>query len=320
MAMISPLTVTHFLMIPLFIQVSKEVKKLWQFEDSLLRHYKYYFQYLLDTIRRQLQAQQPGNRHTSLFYTPAVDDIDDDDDNDMETPRKRSKHSAVEMSTSSSSSSSSSSLVYTCVKCLCELALAGLYFNFRSDLISALVPLLNNTDTKVRFLFTLPPSLPPSFRLYLILLFYVQISEMCCAAVRKIFAVDNRGEASLEIVRAISKLIKTKLSRSLQGSNTRLPSRISVGTLVVDVLLSLNLQDSSLPSDDILETATVSASSLGRHGGAAATSSGGRKKNKRSRELEREFNEAEAVHSKRQRSKTVEESLGSLSLSLSLAV
>lgn len=65
-----------------------------------------------------------------------------------------------------------------------ELLAARPYFNFRSDLIRALIPLMNDKNT--------------------------QVANDACTAVASMFEWDLQGDMSLEAVRLIARLVKAK--------------------------------------------------------------------------------------------------------------
>lgn len=70
-------------------------------------------------------------------------------------------------------------------KCLTELLISKTHFNFRVNIIMTLVDRLGIEEPK-------------------------SVSELCCDAIKTLFRNDNTGEASLETVKLITKLIKSK--------------------------------------------------------------------------------------------------------------
>lgn len=70
-------------------------------------------------------------------------------------------------------------------KCMCDLLLRNTSFNFAKNLMASVVPRMC----------TQAP---------------VQISEDCCETVRAVFVSDNHGEPSLEMVRLLAQLVKSK--------------------------------------------------------------------------------------------------------------
>eukprot|EP00743_Colponemidia_sp_Colp-15_P008433 GILK01009167.1.p1 GENE.GILK01009167.1~~GILK01009167.1.p1 ORF type:complete len:818 (-),score=179.17 GILK01009167.1:144-2567(-) len=71
------------------------------------------------------------------------------------------------------------------LQAMAELLTTHLHFNFRSNIVGVLIPRANARDERVR--------------------------EICVAAIRKVFEVDTQYETVLEVVGAISKLVKQKM-------------------------------------------------------------------------------------------------------------
>ncbi len=77
------------------------------------------------------------------------------------------------------------SILLVAVRCLTELLTSATHFNFRINILMAVVNRMTIRN-------------PP------------QVSALCCNAVKTLFEKDESGEASLEAVKLISKLIKNK--------------------------------------------------------------------------------------------------------------
>jgi nucleolar complex protein 3 len=118
------------------VKVSRDTKKLWDYERALLAHYQEYLQ----VLERCWNAE-----------------------------KERSSPSAVAV---------------TAVLCLCELAKSAFHFNFRSNLLSAVVRPMNHSVEHV--------------------------SEACCQAIRHVFSSDAQGEVALEAARQVAKMIRDK--------------------------------------------------------------------------------------------------------------
>ncbi|KAK6639087.1 hypothetical protein RUM43_007357 [Polyplax serrata] len=101
------------------------------------------------------------------------------------------------------------SMAKTALSCLCDLLLTHPYFNFSKNVIHLLVPFLNNGKEFVR--------------------------EMVSTTIKKMFKTDKKGDLSLEIVRNINKLVKSRKN--------------VVHSDVILVLLSLNLKDVNLDKE-----------------------------------------------------------------------
>lgn len=127
------------------VKVSKDTKKLWDYERALLSHYQEYLQLL---------------------------------------ERAWTKESSSSSSSSSSSAGTPSPLGVTAVLCLCELLKNAYHFNFRSNLLTAVIRPMNHVVD--------------------------QISIACCNAIRHVFQNDAQGEVALEATRQVAKMIRDK--------------------------------------------------------------------------------------------------------------
>ncbi len=95
-------------------------------------------------------------------------------------------------------------------RCMCELLTAHPEFNFRSNIISLIVPLMNSSDEEVS---------ESARRAMLLSSFHItvriqtntcQLSKLCCETVQSLFRSDVSGSTTLEIVKLISQMIKAK--------------------------------------------------------------------------------------------------------------
>ena len=120
------------------VKVSKDVKKLWDYERSLLQHYQEYLK-ILEKIWDQRGRKQP-KRPDSLAVTSII--------------------------------------------CLCELLKSASHFNFRSNILTAVVRPMNHTND--------------------------QVSKACCDAVEYVFANDGQGDFALEATRQVAKMIRDR--------------------------------------------------------------------------------------------------------------
>lgn len=77
------------------------------------------------------------------------------------------------------------SILLVAMRCLTDLLTCATHFNFRINILMAVVN---------RMTIRHPP----------------QVSALCCNAIKALFEKDESGEASLEAVKLISKLIKSK--------------------------------------------------------------------------------------------------------------
>lgn len=137
------------------VKVSKDTKKLWDYEQAMLAHYQDYLKLLEKTWDQH--KQNPD------------------------------------------------SLAITAILCLCELLKSAYHFNFRSNLLTAVIRPMNHP-------------LP-------------QISQACCTAVGDVLAGDAQGQVALEATRQVAKMIRDrhfKVQPKVLQVFTRLPLRVHV--------------------------------------------------------------------------------------------
>ncbi|KAI9207010.1 nucleolar complex-associated protein-domain-containing protein [Polychytrium aggregatum] len=145
----------------LAVKVSKDVKKLRNYEETLLSNYQAYLQ--------------------------SLDKIKED------SPHR------------------DSSLAVVGVQCLTELLTSVPHFNFRINIMTAVVS---------RMVVKSPPEIP----------------QLCCDAISTLFSKDEEGEPTLEAVKLISKMIKAR--------------NYVVGDNVLKTFLTLRLKDELVPKND----------------------------------------------------------------------
>lgn len=121
------------------IKVSKDVKKLRNFEEALLKNYQAYLQALESYSRKKDEM----------------------------------------------SNTSRTSLRFVAVQCMCDLLTSVTYFNFRLNLLTAIVTQMSSRTI-------------------------TDISRLCADTVIALFRADVSGEASLDAVRLISRMIKDR--------------------------------------------------------------------------------------------------------------
>jgi nucleolar complex protein 3 len=139
------------------IRVSKDTKKLWDYERAVLNHYQQYLQ-LLEKTSEGIKEESAGN-----------------------------------------------SLAVTAILSLCELLKATFHFNFRTNLLTAVVRQMNNRQQNR------------------------VVGDACCQAVEYIFANDAQGDFSVEAVRQVCKMIKNlgfKIRAPVLSTFLALPLRV----------------------------------------------------------------------------------------------
>jgi nucleolar complex protein 3 len=249
------------------VQLSKEVKKLREFENQILDCYQAFLTTLegiLSTTREILKAngeakfqpQQQGQNGNSSSSSSAPNG---------NPPQSKAPHhkrfgkwrpSTVDISQMTPQGIEAMlGLGRVAAMAMGDLLARQHHFNFRSNIIMAMVPLLNTSDP--------------------------QLSVTVAASIRKLFATDSKGASSLECARTISQLVKKKEYR--------------VKPIVVDVLRALKLRKPLEEGDSIF------GSSSSNHKKAKHISKKDKKQAKKDKELDKELKETEAVERKEDR-------------------
>ncbi|KAL3864374.1 hypothetical protein ACJMK2_006064 [Sinanodonta woodiana] len=153
-------------------KMKRETKILQDYEDSFLRSYKKYLEFLESIAKGWKKPQEKYHREKNKSYIPI--------------PAKAEK-----------------GLKEISVRCMSAMLVNHPHFNFRNNLITFLVPFMNDQNPK--------------------------ISDVVCEAVKAVFRTDKLGEATLELVKCIGNMIKA------QG--------FSVQTKVLDTFLSLKIKE-----------------------------------------------------------------------------
>jgi len=156
---------------------------------------------------------------------------------------------------------SSSSLVTFALKCLIQLLCDLPHFNFRSNIIQTIVPLMNSRIDS--------------------------ISEMACRGIETLFKKDRKGEATLEIVRTISQMIKANSYKSRPQ--------------VLRTFLVLNLSEELEEGIDIINPKKQKEKKY--------ISKKERKKSKEEKKLEQDLKKAEAEENRDERKRIQREIL-----------
>ncbi|XP_074640489.1 nucleolar complex protein 3 homolog [Tubulanus polymorphus] len=130
----------------------KETKSLREYEAGLLTNYRLYLQFLEAMITGKL-PKKIKHENKALFEV----------------------HLPAE---------AQCGLAEVATNCMCSVLIQHPHFNYRTNIINTIVPLLNHNNSK--------------------------ISDVVSEAVKTIFKEDKTGNVSLEIVRAVTKFIKMK--------------------------------------------------------------------------------------------------------------
>ncbi|KAK3812849.1 MAG: nucleolar complex-associated protein-domain-containing protein [Benniella sp.] len=236
------------------VTVSKDVAKLRDYEQSLLQNYQSYLQ----SLEKVLAQDRAGNEEDDIVES-------------------KSKAGAVSLSVpaptvgsfteNDGSKKAKADLATVAIHCMCNLLTNITHFNFRLNLMTALIARMSRRH-------------------------WSELSETCSKTFKEVFKEDESGEASLDAVKLITKMIKSK--------------SYLVHPNVINVFLTLRLKE-ELPT---------------RHGGDEDTNPKKRKKKekvhiskknrkllKAKKEVETEMKEAEAVVDKEEKLRVQTETL-----------
>lgn len=122
------------------------------------------------------------------------------------------KYKKLNINESEKKKEESKSLLLVAIKCLTELLTNVPHFNFRINLLTAVIARINIKDP-------------------------VEVSNQCCKCIATLFTKDESGEYSLEAMKLLSKLVKSK--------------KFNVREQVLQTFLYLRLKDElKLPEKD----------------------------------------------------------------------
>ncbi|KAG0357548.1 hypothetical protein BGZ54_000288, partial [Gamsiella multidivaricata] len=153
------------------VTVSKEVAKLRDYEQSLLQNYQNYLQ----SLEKVLAQDRPGKEE--------------------EEAELGSKSAAVSLTAPAPTVGSlaegeatkraKADLATVAIHCMCNLLTSVTHFNFRLNLMTALIARMSRRH-------------------------WSELSETCSKALKEVFTEDESGEASLDAIKLITKMIKSK--------------------------------------------------------------------------------------------------------------
>ncbi|XP_078688958.1 nucleolar complex protein 3 homolog [Branchiostoma floridae x Branchiostoma belcheri] len=204
-------------------KMKKDVKQLVEWEEGLVRQYQLYLQHMEDIIKActsKKKAQGISGQN--------------------KLPMK-ALHSLMEVA----------------VKCMCELLVSLMHFNFRTNIMAVIVPLMDHSNS--------------------------DIADMCCDTVKKVFKQDRQGDATMEVVKLITSMVKSKA--------------FSVQPKVLETLLALKIKEikSTNPEKEVDKKMKEKKEMLKK--GSRAQ----RKRAKREEKLTRELLEAEATENQKRK-------------------
>ncbi|KAI9282059.1 nucleolar complex-associated protein-domain-containing protein [Umbelopsis sp. AD052] len=153
-------------------------------------------------------------------------------------------------------------------QCMCQLLTNLTHFNFRLNLMTAIIAKMSTVH-------------------------WTKTSEICCNAMIEVFRSDETGEASLDAVKLISRMVKSK--------------GYLINESVINTFLHLRLKDELPPIAD--QDGENMKGKKRPKSNRPHVSKKQRKVNKENREVEKEMKEAEEVVTKEEKDKTHTETL-----------
>ncbi|KAK2148093.1 hypothetical protein LSH36_516g00022, partial [Paralvinella palmiformis] len=142
------------------------------------------------------------------------------------------------------------------VRCLCELLITHPHFNYRTNIITVVIPFITHRSNK--------------------------LSDLVCGYVKRLFREDKSGEVTLEVVRLIGRIIKSK--------------HFEVKPKVLQLFLSLKIKEVNKGDKEVENKAA-------RREKLKKMSKRERKRYKQMKELERELGDASAEEKRKHKLK-----------------
>ncbi|CAD5110841.1 DgyrCDS202 [Dimorphilus gyrociliatus] len=161
-------------------KAKKETKKLWSFEDQLLNLYKKFLDVQFNLMRGQNPVKKKKSKTEEKDFSPE----------DYKT------------------------LKGIALQCLGEMLVNHPHFNFRTEIISTIVPVCSISNAKM--------------------------ATTACEYIKKLFKQDKSGEVTLEAVRFIGRVIKKR--------------NFNIHPRILNVFLSLRLSESIIKESQEKET------------------------------------------------------------------
>ncbi|KAG0380681.1 hypothetical protein BGX24_006208 [Mortierella sp. AD032] len=153
------------------VTVSKEVAKLRDYEQSLLLNYQHYLQSL-----EKVLAQDKSGREEEEAEAAA---------NKAATPSLTAPVAVAAGGDDAATKKAKADMATVSIHCMCNLLTSVTHFNFRLNLMTALIARMSRRH-------------------------WSELSETCSKALKEVFTEDEAGEVSLDAVKLITKMIKSK--------------------------------------------------------------------------------------------------------------
>ncbi|KAG0266871.1 hypothetical protein BG011_000486 [Mortierella polycephala] len=152
------------------VTVSKDVAKLRDYEQSLLQNYQNYLQ----SLEKVLAQDRSGKEEEETAAESRA-----------ETASLTAPAPATGSTEGDATKKAKSDLATVAIHCMCNLLTSVTHFNFRLNLMTALIARMSRRR-------------------------WSELSETCSKALKEVFTEDEAGEVSLDAVKLITKMIKSK--------------------------------------------------------------------------------------------------------------
>ncbi|KAG0347570.1 hypothetical protein BG004_007474 [Podila humilis] len=175
------------------VTVSKDVAKLRDYEQSLLQNYQNYLQSLEKVLAQDKSGKEDEEADTGANGATA-----------SLTAPVTAAAATTTTAEGEAAKKAKADMATVAIHCMCNLLTSVTHFNFRLNLMTALIARMSRRK-------------------------WSQLSDTCSKALKEVFVEDESGEVSLDAVKLITKMIKSK--------------SYLVHPKVIDVFLSLRLKE-----------------------------------------------------------------------------
>jgi len=137
-------------------RMKKETLALVDFEEGLLKNYRLYLTALENLIKHGLMKRKSK---------PDIDEDEEEDELGVESSRRRN-------------------MALLAIRCMSELLVLHPHFNYRTNIVTVLVPLMGSSDD--------------------------EIGSFVCDAIQRVFKGDKLGDVSYEVVKTLANELKAR--------------------------------------------------------------------------------------------------------------
>ncbi|KAG0228530.1 hypothetical protein BGW41_003390 [Actinomortierella wolfii] len=164
------------------VQVSKEVAKMRDYEQSLLQNYQNYLVSLEKILSQDKSGKEDDDAIAAQEAAAAAGDVRI---RATSTTAILSSPAPILSEAEAADRKRKADLATVAIHCMCTLLTSVTHFNFRLNLMTAIIARMSRRR-------------------------WTETSETCSKALRDVFVEDESGEASLDAVKLITKMIKAK--------------------------------------------------------------------------------------------------------------